>query len=83
MSAPVLLPGDWVYITFGYPHNSSMSVRAHYDAVIEEGGKFTKIFNSMGVNVVGYSGNSQMVGMKVDVVFRNDIAPVEGRAPGL
>lgn len=82
MSAPVLLPGDWVWISFGYTVTAHMSRQEHLDTVVAEGREMIRKFNQMGVYVLGYSGNPQKVGMSVDAVFRNGITLGPDGQPG-
>lgn len=85
MNAPILLPGDWVYLKISNPL-TSVSQTERDQIMKKMADDLTKVYNAMGVYVVGTDqiyGSDAMFGHEVIAVFRNGITPVNGRAPGL
>lgn len=98
MSAPILLPGDWVYLKVSLntrhlpryvngirqtPEEIGSAGETRVGAQAQEA---VRAFNAMGVYVVSTWqswGEDVTSGIEVVAVFRNGVTPVNGRAPGL
>lgn len=85
MSAPILLPGDWVYLRISNPLTSVSQTER--DRIMKKmADDLTEVYNAMGVYVVGTDqvcGPDVVFGHEIVAVFRNGVTPVNGKAPGL